>query len=316
MIVLLADSYKGSFSPPVITRISINTYEVVLECESEGWYLETEMQWLDGEGKLLSAGPTERDKGADGLYTVSRRVTVEKSNDDILTCRVHQQNIKQTRETQLKISAPESLTILSILIGCCGGLAGGLVGGMLLLGGVWYFFNKSKSGIVPCCSKNQTETSHAKVSQLQKHSQKIQEELNVWNKDLFKLKEQKSGLQKLNSKLRLQLQRIEKEREKNNERINEVVRKTESERDNDTERTEGYLREKQSLLDAQGELQKRKVELEDQQLSIESLLESAEGIVASITQSCTNKENELKMIDMQLEEEMDGMGENSHLHIA
>uniref|UniRef100_A0A3B4TG64 Ig-like domain-containing protein n=1 Tax=Seriola dumerili TaxID=41447 RepID=A0A3B4TG64_SERDU len=48
----------------------------VLECKSKGWYPEPELLWLDGEGKLLSAGPTETVRGPDDLYTVSSRVTL------------------------------------------------------------------------------------------------------------------------------------------------------------------------------------------------------------------------------------------------
>uniref|UniRef100_A0A4W6BXA8 Butyrophilin subfamily 3 member A2-like Ig-C domain-containing protein n=1 Tax=Lates calcarifer TaxID=8187 RepID=A0A4W6BXA8_LATCA len=58
------------------------TRAVVLECESKGWYPEPEVLWLDGEGNLLSAGPTETVRGPDDLYTVSSRVTVEKRHSN------------------------------------------------------------------------------------------------------------------------------------------------------------------------------------------------------------------------------------------
>uniref|UniRef100_UPI003AABEB09 butyrophilin-like protein 2 n=1 Tax=Centroberyx gerrardi TaxID=166262 RepID=UPI003AABEB09 len=76
---------------------------VVLGCESKGWYPEPEVFWLDGEGNILSAGPTETVRGPDGLYTVSSRVTVEKTDTNRFTCRVQQQNINQTRETQIHV---------------------------------------------------------------------------------------------------------------------------------------------------------------------------------------------------------------------
>uniref|UniRef100_A0A667YUL5 Ig-like domain-containing protein n=1 Tax=Myripristis murdjan TaxID=586833 RepID=A0A667YUL5_9TELE len=66
---------------------------VVLECESKGWYPEPELFWLDAEGKLLSAGAPETVRGPDGLYTVSSRVTVEKSHSNSFTCRVQQSKI-------------------------------------------------------------------------------------------------------------------------------------------------------------------------------------------------------------------------------
>ncbi|XP_036967348.1 butyrophilin subfamily 3 member A2-like isoform X1 [Acanthopagrus latus] len=95
----------GSVAPPVIAEININSTAVVLQCESTGWYPEPEVFWLDGEGNLLSAGPTETVRGPDDLYTVSSRVTVEKRHSNSFTCRVTQNHINQTRETEIKLSA-------------------------------------------------------------------------------------------------------------------------------------------------------------------------------------------------------------------
>ncbi|XP_051799878.1 butyrophilin subfamily 3 member A2-like [Acanthochromis polyacanthus] len=77
---------------------------VVLQCKSAGWYPEPEVLWLDGDGNLLSAGPTETVRGADELYTVSSRVTVEKKHGNKFTCRVQQKNIKQTREALIHVT--------------------------------------------------------------------------------------------------------------------------------------------------------------------------------------------------------------------
>ncbi|XP_067435472.1 butyrophilin subfamily 3 member A2-like [Thunnus thynnus] len=90
----------GSVSSPDI-KFSIVSNGVMLECKSDGWYPEPEVFWLDGEGNLLSAGPPETVRGPDDLYTVSSRVTVEKSNS--FTCRVQQNNINQTRETRIHV---------------------------------------------------------------------------------------------------------------------------------------------------------------------------------------------------------------------
>ncbi|XP_030286914.1 butyrophilin-like protein 2, partial [Sparus aurata] len=76
---------------------------VVLQCESSGWYPEPEVFWLDGEGNLLSAGPTETVRGPDDLYTVSSRVTVEKRHSNSFTCRVQQNRTNQTRETLIHV---------------------------------------------------------------------------------------------------------------------------------------------------------------------------------------------------------------------
>ena len=99
-------SSSGAASSPSISLSGLdrNNGGVVLQCESTGWYPEPEVFWLDGEGNLLSAGPTETVRGPDDLYTVSSRVTVEKRHSNSFTCRVQQNHINQTRETQIHIS--------------------------------------------------------------------------------------------------------------------------------------------------------------------------------------------------------------------
>ncbi|XP_045921889.1 butyrophilin subfamily 1 member A1-like [Micropterus dolomieu] len=95
----------GAVSSPIIQVVSDNSSSVVLQCESAGWYPEPEVFWLDGEGNLLSAGPTETVRGPDDLYTVSSRVTVEKRHSNNFTCRVQQKDINQTRETHIQVPA-------------------------------------------------------------------------------------------------------------------------------------------------------------------------------------------------------------------
>ncbi|KAL7375371.1 hypothetical protein ABVT39_016236 [Epinephelus coioides] len=97
---------SDAVSLPILTLAGTDkaTSGVVLQCESAGWYPEPEVLWLDGEGNLLSAGPTETVRGPDDLYTVSSRVTVEKRHSNSFTCRVQQRNINQTRETYIYIS--------------------------------------------------------------------------------------------------------------------------------------------------------------------------------------------------------------------
>ncbi|XP_059210319.1 butyrophilin subfamily 3 member A2-like [Centropristis striata] len=93
----------------VVSSLSVEISKVssgvtlLLDCESSGWYPEPEVLWLDGEGKLLSAGPTETVRGPDDLYTVSSRVTVEKRHSNSFTCRVHQKDTNHTRETHITV---------------------------------------------------------------------------------------------------------------------------------------------------------------------------------------------------------------------
>ncbi|XP_028420687.1 butyrophilin subfamily 1 member A1-like [Perca flavescens] len=100
----------GAVNSLFIVSINISSSGVILQCESEGWYPEPEVLWLDGEGNLLSAGPPETVRGPDDLYTVSSRVTVEKRHSNSFTCRVQQKNINQTRETHIQIAETNPVT--------------------------------------------------------------------------------------------------------------------------------------------------------------------------------------------------------------
>ncbi|XP_037634279.1 trichohyalin-like [Sebastes umbrosus] len=94
----------GAVSSPVIqTSQSGDGGGVLLQCESEGWYPEPEVLWLDGEGDVLSAGPTETLRRPDDLYTVSSRLTVDQRPSSNFTCRVQQKSINQTRETRVHV---------------------------------------------------------------------------------------------------------------------------------------------------------------------------------------------------------------------
>ncbi|KAG8014805.1 Butyrophilin subfamily 1 member A1 [Nibea albiflora] len=101
----------GVVSTPVVEFVSNQSREVVLQCEAKGCYPEPELFWLDAEGNLLSAGPPETVRGPDDLYTVSRRLTVEKS--DSFTCRVQQKNINQSRETHVYVPGYKEFKINS-----------------------------------------------------------------------------------------------------------------------------------------------------------------------------------------------------------
>ena len=101
-------SSAAAASPAIsLAGIDRTSSGVALKCESSGWYPEPEVFWLDGEGNLLSAGPTETVRGPDDLYTVSSRVTVEKRHSNSFTCRVQQNHINQTREAQIHIPGRE-----------------------------------------------------------------------------------------------------------------------------------------------------------------------------------------------------------------
>ena len=80
---------------------------MVLQCESGGWYPEPELEWRDSEGRLLPADVTQTDRlpdpGPHQRYTVTSRVTVQKTDTNRFTCRVHLQRLNQIRETEIHV---------------------------------------------------------------------------------------------------------------------------------------------------------------------------------------------------------------------
>ncbi|XP_076019079.1 butyrophilin subfamily 3 member A2-like [Genypterus blacodes] len=102
----------GSASSPLIrlSGIDASTGEVMLECEAAGWYPEPEVLWLDTEGNIVSAGPTETLRGPDGLYTDSSSVTVDNKHGNTFTCKLQENKTNQTRETQIHVSGDFFIT--------------------------------------------------------------------------------------------------------------------------------------------------------------------------------------------------------------
>ncbi|XP_076019115.1 butyrophilin subfamily 2 member A2-like isoform X2 [Genypterus blacodes] len=92
----------SSVSSPVIEIIK-GADGVLLQCKSAGWYPEPEVLWLDAEGLIVSAGPTDTLRGPDGLYTVSSSVTVDNKHSNTFTCKLQQVNITQTLQTRVFI---------------------------------------------------------------------------------------------------------------------------------------------------------------------------------------------------------------------
>ncbi|XP_046873588.1 butyrophilin subfamily 1 member A1-like isoform X2 [Hypomesus transpacificus] len=90
-----------------ITILGAKDGKVVLQCESGGWPAEPELEWRDSEGRLLPADVTQTDRlpdpGPHQRYTVTSRVTVQKTDTNRFTCRVHLQRLNQIRETEIHV---------------------------------------------------------------------------------------------------------------------------------------------------------------------------------------------------------------------
>ncbi|XP_076019072.1 butyrophilin-like protein 10 [Genypterus blacodes] len=140
------DLVVGVVSSPLIRLSGIDTSSsaVMLECESAGWYPEPEMLWLDAEGNIVSAGPTETLRGPDGLYNVSSSVTVDNKHGNTFTCKLRQNKTNQTRDTQIHVPGDFFMVQSCPAVFICIGLAVGMFA-LLLSFVVWKLKNPRKT---------------------------------------------------------------------------------------------------------------------------------------------------------------------------
>ncbi|XP_064882061.1 butyrophilin-like protein 10 [Oncorhynchus nerka] len=96
--------FVGAVSQPVISIVGTKDWGVVLKCESGGWFPEPGMDWLDSSGTILPAdGPPERHRDSEDRYTVRRHVTVDQTDTNRFTCRVHQTELNHLKETEIHV---------------------------------------------------------------------------------------------------------------------------------------------------------------------------------------------------------------------
>ncbi|XP_045567702.1 uncharacterized protein [Salmo salar] len=130
--------FVGAVSQPVISIDGTKDWGVVLKCESGGWFPEPEMEWLDSSGTILPAdGPPERHRDSECLYSVRRHVTVDQTDTNRFTCRVHQKEINHLKETEIHVPDdvfPKSQVglIVGLLIAAAVGVIAALVGVYML----------------------------------------------------------------------------------------------------------------------------------------------------------------------------------------
>ncbi|XP_026095760.1 butyrophilin-like protein 3 isoform X4 [Carassius auratus] len=80
-------SVEAVGSPPVITVDGFDqSGGLLLQCESEGWYPEPVLEWLNSEGVRLSSETTETHRNEDG-FSVKHTVTVYE-RDSKIHCRI------------------------------------------------------------------------------------------------------------------------------------------------------------------------------------------------------------------------------------
>ncbi|KAM8747572.1 CD276 antigen homolog [Acanthopagrus schlegelii] len=218
----------GAASSLVISLSGLdrNKGAVVLQCESTGWYPEPEVFWLDGEGNLLSAGPTETVRGPDDLYTVSSRVTVEKRHSNSFTCRVQQNHTNQTREAQIHVPGdffPVQSSSSSTIAGLVVSLAVCILV-ILILGFYVWRQEKTKTKRI-----HRDETGEGEMNQegegLVTKSKFKEEKQQKLKEEQQKLKEEQQSREEAENRVQI----LEEELQKKNRELQEEKKKREEE---------------------------------------------------------------------------------------
>ncbi|KAM7376916.1 hypothetical protein PAMA_013614 [Pampus argenteus] len=255
----------GAASSLVISLAGIDTSSsrVVLQCESKGWYPEPEVFWLDGERKLLSAGPTETVRGPDDLYTVISRVTVEKKHSNNFTCRVQQNHINQTRETHIIVpddffvvpcrSAAHFTIILFVCIMCV----------FAVVFVVWKW------------RQNKTNTDQIEKKHLMAESERREDEM------VAALMEQKKELKDQMDQLELQEKKMDELLEEKKKQLVLVEKEIEKE-DKSFTNAPGYIKLKEIIIQYEWNVTERKNAFNTLVLNTEKLVEKTQGVINGV----------------------------------
>ncbi|KAM8747232.1 butyrophilin subfamily 1 member A1-like isoform 3-T3 [Acanthopagrus schlegelii] len=254
---------------------------LVLQCKSTGWYPEPEVFWLDGEGNLLSAGPTETVRGPDDLYTVSSRVTVEKRHSNSFTCRVQQNSTNQIREA--KIYVPEdvfmepsssAVPIIMVFSFVCVLLFSALVFA------VWKL-RRNKS------HKSWTVNGQKKMEHPDEGKLKEKVEEKTYMMYVFSvLMEKMNELEHHRDKLMSQIERVETERTENEKKLQSVIIPV----------------NKKNLSEIKLQLDYKKTEYEKSLQRIEGRIQTTEDFITRITERMKKVEKQVKEMNEQPED--------------
>ncbi|KAK2899545.1 butyrophilin subfamily 3 member A2-like [Channa argus] len=271
----------GSVSSPVIAGLKINSNVVVFQCESKGWYPEPEVLWLEDKGTVLSAGPTETVRGPDDLYTVSSRVTVDKRHSNNIICRVQQNNIDQTRQTHIEVTAecfPAPFcfdTRFSVVLA---------VSLIFICAAAFFVWKWTQHEIKETKTRQKHETEERererllgekqkkeleeKKAKLNEELQRKEEEEKDMEKVVNTLKHQREELSKLSDQLKCQKEKMEKEKDETDKKVQSV------EKENDR-----YTGLKEIILISKRRLMERKQEHENLQLETSRLVNKTDDVI-------------------------------------
>ncbi|XP_069031607.1 butyrophilin subfamily 3 member A2-like [Embiotoca jacksoni] len=286
----------GDVSSPdiIIAGLDESSRGVMLDCKSAGWYPEPEVLWLDAEGNLLSAGPTESVRGPDDLYTVSSRVTVEKRHSNSFTCRVQQNNINQTREVHISIAddffvAPSN---------CAASISFSVVFCFILILSVSFFIWKRRQNK----KIKKTEDLNEKKTKLEEELKKSEEEQTSTKQMIDALMEMKEELEEQNKQLSSQKEELEKEVEESEEKMKLVDKDVTEKKGDQTVKVQGFFKLEKILEGVIKKLKDKKNEIQQLQLNTEKLMMKMSDEVTMTTERKTKIETHMEKMKERIEE--------------
>ncbi|XP_051285344.1 butyrophilin subfamily 3 member A2-like [Dicentrarchus labrax] len=291
----------GAVSSPGISLAGIHKANsaVMLDCRSKGWYPEPEVVWLDSEGNLLSAGPTETVRGPDDLYTVSSRVTVEKRHSNNFTCRVQQKDINQTRETHIYV--PEDFFVAQS--NCAASITFSVLFGFMFVLAVALFLWKRRQNEIERSREELLENLENMKSRLTAELESREEEQKCMAQVIETLKELNNGLKKQKEELMVQSQETGRLVGENESKVKSVEKEvTDKEGDKTANKAQGYLKIKEIITQTNWNLEERKREHQQLHINTERLMKSTMDEVKIITERKKEVEKQMKDIEKQREE--------------
>ncbi|KAG7236270.1 hypothetical protein INR49_001186, partial [Caranx melampygus] len=275
---------------------------VVLQCESKGWYPEPELLWLDAEGKLLSAGPTQTVRGPGDLYTVSSRVTVEKRHSNSFTCRVQQKTINQTRDTQIHI-ADDFFMVTSH--GCAASIAASVVLCLMLIIvvglSVWRWRQNPPSEEEKP-AEDQALLESKRREALYKDKTNLDEKLKMKEQEQRDVVQMKHVLEEVNDKVTELKRELKEKVEKTQSEAEETEKKVkvvEAEAEETGDKTQGYC--KLIELFNQGNLDVRRQEYQELNMNMEKLMERTCHAVRHVRDKENKVQDQIEEIKKQLQ---------------
>ncbi|XP_038160374.1 butyrophilin subfamily 3 member A2-like [Cyprinodon tularosa] len=304
----------GSASSPDISLAGLDESNngVMLDCSSAGWFPEPEVLWMHEEEIIISAGPTEKIEGPDGLYTISSRVTVEKRHNNNITCRVQQRDINQTRETSIYVQdgffVPRSNCSISVTFS--------VILGLILLLGVAAFIWKRRQ--TETSMKKRNDEVNEKKQQLRREEEEyvakkksdLEVQLRKRNQDQRIIDQQIEALMKMSEELKEQKKQLTDQRqeavkivEENDRKLKAIDDEVTNQSENKMEKkAQGYLKLKEIITESNERLNERKKDHQHVELITQKLMEKTSQEVKKLKEIKQEIENHVVEIEKQLKE--------------